>query len=63
MALLCHCHLVGDRRIAAAVETGATTVEAVQEATGAGTSCGGCLRSVEELVDRLSEHVTAVHAA
>jgi NAD(P)H-nitrite reductase large subunit len=54
MALLCHCHVVGDRCIAAAVDDGCVTVEAVQQATGAGTSCGGCLAAVEELVDRLS---------
>jgi bacterioferritin-associated ferredoxin len=62
MALLCSCHRVSDRTITAHVEAGATTVEAVQEACGAGTSCGGCLGSVEAVVERLTalfEHAAA----
>ncbi len=54
MALLCSCHLVSDRAVTAAVEAGADSVEAVQDACSAGTSCGGCLEQVEELVERLT---------
>ena len=37
--------------IKAAVEAGATTLEAVKEATGASTHCGGCEPRVEELIE------------
>ena len=32
------------------IEAGHTTVEAVQEATGSGTHCGGCMDKVVDLV-------------
>lgn len=34
-----------------AVYDGASTLEEVQEATGAGTVCGGCIDDVQRLVD------------
>lgn len=34
-----------------AVDSGATTLEEVQEATGAGTVCGACLDDVKRLVN------------
>ena len=34
-----------------AVESGATTLEEVQEQTGASTVCGACLEDVERLVE------------
>lgn len=34
-----------------AVDSGADTLEEVQEATGAGTVCGACLDDVQRLVD------------
>lgn len=36
-----------------AVDAGASTVEEVQEATGAGTVCGACLEDVGHLVESL----------
>jgi NAD(P)H-nitrite reductase large subunit len=38
--------------IKAAVEAGNTTLEAVQEATGASTHCGGCADKVKELIEQ-----------
>ena len=35
-----------------AVDSGATTLEAVQEKTGAGTVCGACLEDVKRLVEQ-----------
>ena len=35
-----------------AVEAGATTLEEVQDATGAGTACGACLDNVQHLIDQ-----------
>lgn len=34
-----------------AVDSGATTLEEVQEITGAGTVCGVCLDDIQHLVD------------
>lgn len=47
---ICFCMGVTAGDIKAAVEAGATTVEAVQEATSAGTVCGGCVDRIAELV-------------
>jgi NAD(P)H-nitrite reductase large subunit len=35
-----------------AAKAGNTTIEAVQEATGASTHCGGCKEKVEELIEQ-----------
>ena len=40
---VCFCAGVTAGDIKAAVEAGNTTLEAVQEDTGAGTHCGGCV--------------------
>ena len=37
-----------------AIEGGASTVEEVQEATGAGTVCGGCLEEIQKMVEELA---------
>ena len=44
---------VGD--IKAAVEAGHTTLEAVKEATGASTHCGGCEDKVAELIEQFKK--------
>lgn len=49
---VCFCGGVTVGDIKAAVEAGATTLEAVQEATGASTHCGGCMDRVAELVEQ-----------
>ena len=41
---VCVCHAVTETEVAASVESGASTVEAVGDYTGAGTSCGTCRR-------------------
>lgn len=48
--IVCNCVGVTCERIKAAVDSGATTLEEVQEATGAGTVCGACLEEVEALI-------------
>lgn len=52
---ICFCGGVTAGDIKAAVEAGSTTLEAVQEATGAGTHCGGCVDRVAELVEQLTK--------
>lgn len=52
---VCFCGSVTVGDIKAAVEAGTTTLEAVQEATGASTHCGGCLDKVSELVEQFTK--------
>lgn len=49
---VCFCGNVTVGDIKAAVEAGHTTLEAVQEVTGAGTHCGRCREKVKELVEQ-----------
>ena len=51
--IFCHCAVVSDRDVAAAVESGARTVAQVCKATGAGQQCGSCVFSVRKV---LCEH-------
>ena len=37
-------------KIIDAINSGAGTIEEIQEATGAGTVCGGCISDIEELL-------------
>lgn len=48
--IVCYCNSVTNGMIKDAIDEGANTLEEVQEATGAGTVCGVCLESVENLV-------------
>jgi bacterioferritin-associated ferredoxin len=56
--IVCHCRRVCDRTIRAAIQAGARTEDAIAEACGAGTVCGGCGPVVSELID---EHAEARH--
>lgn len=49
--IVCNCLSVTNGMIKDAVDGGATTLEKVQDATGAGTVCGACLEDVQHLVD------------
>ncbi len=49
--VVCSCMGVTSGMIKEAVDSGATTLEEVQEATGAGTVCGACLDDVKRLVN------------
>ena len=51
MAMACLCHGVSERRILRAIDKGAHTVQAVGEATRAGTCCQGCHPTIEELIE------------
>ncbi len=52
--VVCNCMNVTSG-IKEAVDSGASTLEEVQEATGAGTVCGACLEDVQRLVDYFVE--------
>ena len=49
--IVCNCMSVTNGMIKDAVDSGADTLEEVQEITGAGTVCGACLDDVQHLVD------------
>ena len=49
--IVCECFNITNGMIKEAVDNGATTLEEVQEVTGAGTICGACLEDVQRLVD------------
>ncbi len=50
--IVCHCRVVNDGAIDAALAEGARTVSAVCRATGAAQDCGSCMFSVKALVCR-----------
>lgn len=48
--IVCHCRVVTDRAIRAALDAGAGSLAAVCRATGAGTACGGCVFGVRAVI-------------
>ena len=49
--VVCSCLGVTAGMIKDSVDSGASTLEEVQGATGAGTACGICIDTIQELVD------------
>lgn len=49
--IVCSCLGVTNGMIKEAVDAGASTLEEVQNATGAGTACGACNDDIEHLVE------------
>lgn len=50
--VVCSCLNVTNGMIKDAVDAGASTLEEVQEATGAGTVCGACMEDVQHLIEQ-----------
>ena len=50
--VVCNCMNITNGMIKEAVDAGASTLEEVQEATGAGTICGACVEDVEHLIEQ-----------
>ncbi len=48
--IVCHCRVVTDREVAAAVDRGVRSLAALCRSTGAGQDCGGCVFSLKRLV-------------
>ncbi len=48
--IVCHCRVVSDRAVAAAVRSGVGSLAGVCRTTGAGQDCGACVFSVKRLV-------------
>jgi bacterioferritin-associated ferredoxin len=47
----CICHAVSDHQVVDAVDAGATTVQEIGDVTKAGTSCGTCHDTLEDLIE------------
>jgi bacterioferritin-associated ferredoxin len=48
---VCVCLAVSDKEVQAAIETGATTREAVTRACGAGGDCGACHGMISTMIE------------
>ena len=53
--VVCNCLNITNGMIKDAVDNGATTLEDVQQVTGAGTACGGCIDNVQRLIKQFVE--------
>ena len=51
--IVCLCKAVNDRAVRFARDAGADTVEAIGDATGAGTCCGGCKGTIAAILVEL----------
>lgn len=49
--VVCNCLNITNGMIKDAVNAGASTLDEVQEATGAGTVCGACIEDVQHLIE------------
>jgi bacterioferritin-associated ferredoxin len=58
--IVCHCRVVTDRDVDAALDEGARTVSSVCRVTGAAQDCGSCIFTVKALVCQHREHATAL---
>jgi NAD(P)H-nitrite reductase large subunit len=53
---ICHCNGIMKSEIVKAIkEKHLHTVEEVQEATMAGTTCGGCIPDIEDILDEINK--------
>ena len=52
--IVCHCRVVSDRQITAAVQAGARELDEVTAATQAGAECHGCHDRICEIVETLA---------
>jgi bacterioferritin-associated ferredoxin len=48
---VCICRAVTDKQVKATIQAGATTVEEVARACGAGGDCGGCQGMIDEMIE------------
>ena len=52
---VCYCLGITNGDIKEAIKSGATTLEEIQEKTGAGVACGACLDQIEVLVNHFTK--------
>jgi len=53
--IICNCNSVTAGMIRDAVQSGAATLEEVQDTTGAGTVCGACTSHIQHLIKEFSK--------
>mgnify|MGYP003890220873 CR=1 FL=1 len=53
--LVCICKGVSDRKLVEEIRRGSRTVKELRECCGAGSDCGSCIRSIQQI---LREHGT-----
>lgn len=51
--IVCQCQRVSDRKVAACVGRGCSSLRELCASTGAGRDCGGCVRHLREMLDSL----------
>ena len=51
--LVCICNSVSYRQIEEAVDEGAKNYEDILEKTKAGSTCGGCIERIDEILSRI----------
>lgn len=56
---VCHCNVVSDTTIRAAIADGARDLDGVTDRCHAGNACGGCIPTIEDL---LAEAAAAIRA-
>ena len=61
--ILCHCYVVSDKAVSAAVDQGARTLAGVCRSTGAGRDCGTCVLSVKHAMRAAQSTAAAAVAA
>lgn len=49
--VVCHCEVVSDSEVRAAIAGGAHDLDAVTDTCGAAGRCGGCIPAVEDLLE------------
>ena len=49
--IVCQCQRVSDRKVAASVRKGCSSLREVCATTGAGRDCGCCVRRLKELIE------------
>jgi len=50
LVIVCHCHGVSDRRIRREARRGIACPDELAQRCGAGSDCGGCLATIEDLL-------------
>ena len=58
--ILCHCNVVSDRQVRAAIDAGACDIDDVTSACAAGGNCGQCAPAIDALLDERWASQTSV---
>ena len=52
--IVCACYGVSEREVRRAVREGAISRRQVQRASGAGSGCGGCIATVDQILEEMA---------